>query len=128
MFLDSFFLFGELPIPDTASQRHAPAVECPGLVAVNFGDSAQAFGSADGVLDLDAAAGVLAGFGARQAKGGGQHGKRRVRFQVIQDEQQLLFRAGQQAYAPTTGPALAWSLPRKAGICFGLAPLRERLG
>ena len=47
-----------MPIPDTTRQRHHPVVEGKRLVAVDLGDAAQAFGPADGVFDLDAAAGV----------------------------------------------------------------------
>jgi hypothetical protein len=72
--------------------------------------------------------GVFAGFGAGQAKGGPEYVEGGVGFQVKQDEQQLLFRAGRHAFAPTAGPALVRLLHRKARIRFGLAARRERLG
>ena len=47
-----------MPVPDTAGQRQEPVVERVGLIAAGLGDAAQAFGPAEGVFDLDAAAGV----------------------------------------------------------------------
>ena len=62
-----------MPIPDTTSQSHDPVVEGQGLVTVDLGDAAQAFGSADGVFDFDAAAGMGAVIGAlRVGQGSGR--------------------------------------------------------
>lgn len=60
MFLNNFFLFDEMPVPDSASQGQQTVVKRSGLMAAGLGDAAQAFGPPDGVFDLDAAAGVKA--------------------------------------------------------------------
>jgi len=64
LFLNSFFHFGEMPIPDTTRQGHQPVVKGQGLVAVDLRDAAQALGPADGVFYLDASAGMGAIIGA----------------------------------------------------------------
>ena len=56
--LNNLFLFSQMSVPDTTSQRHHPVVESQGLVAVDLGDAAQAFGPADGVFHLHTATGV----------------------------------------------------------------------
>ncbi len=53
-----------MPVPDSASQRQQAVVEAGGLIAAGLGHAAQAFGSADGVFDLNAAAGVSGIFGS----------------------------------------------------------------
>jgi len=58
VFLNSFFLFGQMPIPTATGQRHNSVVKGGGFVAVDLGDAAQALGPANGVLDLDAPAGM----------------------------------------------------------------------
>ncbi|AMR26193.1 hypothetical protein A0257_03200 [Hymenobacter psoromatis] len=60
LFLNNFFLFAEMPVPDSASQGQQTVVERGGLIAAGLGDAAQAFGPTDGVFDLDAAASVEA--------------------------------------------------------------------
>lgn len=52
-----------MSILNTAGNNHNSVVEGQGLIAVSSGDSAQTFGAADGVFDLDAAAGIDAVFG-----------------------------------------------------------------
>ena len=47
-----------MPILNTAGNNHKYIVEYQGLIAVSLDDSAQAFGAAAGVFDLDAAAGM----------------------------------------------------------------------
>jgi len=47
-----------MPVPDTAGQGQEPVIERGGLIAASLGHAAQAFGPADGVFHLDAAAGV----------------------------------------------------------------------
>ena len=47
-----------MSILNTAGNNHNSVVEGQGLIAVSSGDSAQTFGAADGVFDLDAAAGI----------------------------------------------------------------------
>ena len=58
MFLNSFFSLFQMPVPDTAGQGQEPVIERGGLIAASLGHAAQAFGPADGVFHLDAAAGV----------------------------------------------------------------------
>ena len=47
-----------MPIPDTAGDCHYPVVERIGFVPEGLRDASEPLGSADGVFDLDAAAGV----------------------------------------------------------------------
>ena len=58
MFLNSFFPFGQMPIPDSAGQRHNSVVKGGGFMAVYRCNAAQAFSPANGVLDLDAPTGM----------------------------------------------------------------------
>ena len=58
MFLNKLFFFIQVPVPNTAGQSQEPVIERGGLIAAGLGHAAQAFGPADGVFDLDAAAGV----------------------------------------------------------------------
>ena len=58
LFLNSSALFGQIPILNTAGNNHNLVVEGQGLIAISSGASAQAFRAADGVFDLDAAAGI----------------------------------------------------------------------
>ena len=58
LFLNSFFLLFQMPVPRTAGQGQEPVRERGGLVAAGLGHAARAFGPANGVFDLDAAAGV----------------------------------------------------------------------
>jgi len=60
-----------MPVPDTAGQGQEPVVERNGLVAASLGHAAQAFGPADGMFDLDAAAGVGRVFGSLKVGQGG---------------------------------------------------------
>lgn len=48
----------QIPIPATTGDYHYSVIKCIGFVAESLGDAAQASGPADGVFDLDAAAGV----------------------------------------------------------------------
>ena len=54
-----------MPIPDTTGQDQEAVIERGGLVAVGLGHAAQAFGPADGMFGLDAAArmGHIVGLG-----------------------------------------------------------------
>ena len=62
-----------MTIPDTTGQSHDQVVEGQGLVTIALGDAAQAFGSADGVFDFDAGAGMDAVVGAlRVGQGSGR--------------------------------------------------------
>ena len=63
-----------MPVPDTTRQGHHPVVEGQGFIAVDLGDAAQAFGPADGVFRLHAAADVGVVLGALRI------GQRRSRY------------------------------------------------
>src|SRR4028119_1282864 len=66
-----------MPVPNAASQGHYPVIKQVGVVAVGLGDAAEPLRAADGVLDLDAAAGVGLVAGApllRAGAGGGVGG------------------------------------------------------
>ena len=63
-----------MPILNTAGNNHNSAVEGQRLIAISSGNSAQAFGAADGVFDLDAAAGIDAVVGPLRV------GQRHLRF------------------------------------------------
>ena len=53
-----------MPIPDTAGDCHYPVIERIGFVAEGLRDASELFGPADGVFDLDAAAGMSSITGA----------------------------------------------------------------
>lgn len=63
LFLNSFFLFGQMPIPNAAGYGHDSVVERGGFVAVNLRDAAQTLDSADGMFDLAPATGMRLIFG-----------------------------------------------------------------
>ncbi|GAB2689719.1 hypothetical protein GCM10011495_33730 [Hymenobacter frigidus] len=47
-----------MPIPDNAGDCHYPVIERIGFITEGLRNASEPFGSADGVFDLDAAAGV----------------------------------------------------------------------
>lgn len=70
---------------------------------------------------------VFAGFGAGQARAGGQHVEGGVDFQVVKNEQALLCGAGQPAFTSAAAAPLAGPLLAKTRPGFLLAARRERL-
>ena len=54
----------QTPIPDTAGDCHYPVIERIGFVAEGLRNVSEPFGSAAGVFDLDAAAGMSSIIGA----------------------------------------------------------------